>query len=360
MGWKSSGTPHQIKVDNQLVTSAKKIAQLMNEFFISKVQRIRAGMSDAVLEMGKIMKIMENKTCKLSLNHVTVPKVKKLLKSLSNSRSTGVDELDNFSVKLAADLIAQPVHHIVSLSIMQNKFPNNWKFSKVLPLHKKHDQLERKNYRPVAILSPLSKVLEKIIYEQVYEYFTNNKLFHPSLHGYRKHRSTQTALLQLYDRWVRAASEQQLSGVVLLDLSAAFDLVDPVLLLRKLKAYGMDEDMLIWVETYLTGRHQAVWIDHAMSDFMPCEVGVPQGSNLGPLLFLIYFNDLPHFLSCEVEAYADDTTMTVAAETTEEIGVKMTENCRIVSDWMMGNKLKLNADTPYDSWYQQKTPETKF
>ena len=287
---------------------------------------------------------MLNKNCKMKLNHVSVVKIKKILKSLSNSRSTGIDELDNFSVKLAADLIAQPVHHIVTLSIMQRKFPHSWKYSKVLPLHKKHDQLERKNYRPVAILSPLSKVLEKIVYEQIYNYFTQNQLFHPNLHGYRKNRSTQTALLQMYDRWVRAASDGQLSGVVLLDLSAAFDLVDSGLLLRKLKTYGFDDDVLSWVESYLTDRYQAVWIDHALSDFLACKVGVPQGSNLGPLFFLIFYNDLPHSLDCDIDAYADDSTMTVTANSVEEIGTKLTQNCELVSNWMLSNKLKLNAD----------------
>ena len=255
-----------------------------------------------------------------------------------------MDELDNFSVKVAADYIAKPLHHIVTLSIMQQKFPSSWKSSKVLPLHKKEDKLERKNYRPVAILSPLSKVLEKIVYEHLYDYFTVNKLFHQNLHGYRKNRSTQTALLQMYDRWVRAASDGQVSGVVLLDLSAAFDLVDPALLLQKLRAYGVEDDMICWMESYLTGRQQAVWIDHALSEFLQCEVGVPQGSNLGPLLFLIFYNDLPHFLNCDIDAYADDSTMTVTCKTTAEIGEKMTENCELVSEWMMGNKLKLNAD----------------
>ena len=92
---------------------------------------------------------------------------------------------------------------------------------------------------PVAILSPLSKVLEKIIYEHIYDYFDRNKLFHPSLHGYRKGRSTMTALLSMYDKWVLAATKGQVSGVVLVDLSAAFDLVSPSLLIQKLKVYGL-------------------------------------------------------------------------------------------------------------------------
>ena len=121
------------------------------------------------------------------------------------------------------------------LNLNQNKFPEAWKLSKVLPLFKKGDALDLKNYRPVSILSPLSKVLEKVVYEQMYSYFSRNHLFHPNLHGYRSNRSTQTALLQMYDRWVRAAHDSKLSGVVLLDLSAAFDLVDPTLLLKKLE-----------------------------------------------------------------------------------------------------------------------------
>ena len=283
MGWKTQGTPNQLKVENQLVTSAKKIAQLMNEYFLNKVQLIRDGMRAVTFSLDKVHDIMLDKNCEMKLNHVSVIKVKKVLQSLSNSRSTGIDELDNFSVKLAAETISEPLHHIVTLSVMQNKFPSGWKYSKVLPLHKKLDPLERKNYRPVAILSPLSKVLEKIIYEQIYSYFSSNQLFHPNLHGYRKNLSTQTALLQMYDKWVRAAAAGQLSGVVLLDLSAAFDLVDPDLLLQKLRAYGFDEDSLQWVHSYLTDRQPAVWIDHALSDFLPCEFRVPQGSNLGPL-----------------------------------------------------------------------------
>ena len=344
MGWTSQGPPQQIQVDNVLLTSARKMSQCMNEYFVGKVNKIRAGMIDAPFPISNLKDFMSGRNCKMQLRHVTLNKVKKILKSLSNSRSTGVDELDNFSLKIAADFVSQPIHHIICLSIIQNKFPDNWKFSKVIPLHKKGEKTDRKNYRPVAILSPVSKVVEKIVYEQIYDFFTRNKLFHPNLHGYRRNRSTQTALLQAYDRWIRAAIEGKLSGVVMLDLSAAFDLVDANLLLRKLKIYGFESDICAWLKSYLVNRYQAVWIDHVLSDFLQCEAGVPQGSNLGPLLFLIFFNDLPLSLNCAFDGYADDSTISVSGTTVEEISTNLTENCTTVSNWMKGNKLKLNAD----------------
>ena len=186
--------------------------------------------------------------------------------------------------------------------------------------------------------------LVRLMFEQLYNYFTNNKIFHPSLHGYRHHRSTQTALLQLYDKWVRAAHRGQVSGVVLLDLSAAFDLVDHQLLVRKLQIYGLDSGFCDWVSSYLTGRHQAVWLNHCFSSFLPCNVGVPQGSNLGPLFFLIFYNDLPFNLDCEIEAYADDSTMSFSEKNTKTISETLTRNCAKVSTWMRQNRFKLNAE----------------
>ena len=226
---------------------------------------------------------------------------------------------------------------------MQCKFPTSWKFSKIVPLHKKDSILESQNYRPVAILSPLGKILEKIVFEQVYNYFSSNKIFHPNLHGYRHGRSTQTALIQMYDRWVRAAHNGQVTGVVLLDLSAAFDLVDHNLLLEKLKIYGVDTEFCEWISSYLKGRHQAVWLDHCFSPFLPCDIGVPQGSNLGPLFFLIFYNDLPFTLGCDIDAYADDSTMSFSGNNADQIGNILTSNCTRVSTWMKENKFKLNA-----------------
>ena len=147
-------------------------------------------------------KLMLGKKVAMSLQYVSVKKVRHLVTSLKNKKSTSVDQLDNFAVKIAADYLAKPLHHVITLSIMQEKFPTCWKYTKVIPLHKKNSPIKKENYRPVAILSPFSKVLEKVIYGQIYEYFHKNRLFSSSLHGYRNNRSTLMALLTMYEKWV--------------------------------------------------------------------------------------------------------------------------------------------------------------
>ena len=168
------GPPSQLEISGRLISKAKDIAEAMNDFFLEKVNLIRSSIPNIPICLLKCKEIMNGKRCKLSLNHVTVLKVNRFLKGLKNSKSCSFDGLDNFSVRLAADIIDKPLHHVISLSIMQKTFPTLWKSSKIIPLHKKNSRLEAKNYRPVSILSPLSKVAEKIVYEQLYKYFSNN------------------------------------------------------------------------------------------------------------------------------------------------------------------------------------------
>ena len=151
-----------------------------------------------------------------------------------------------------------------------------------------------------------------------------------------------TTLLQMYDRCVKGAGKGKYSGLVLLDLSAAFDLVNSDILLEKLKIYGLDDEFLLWMRDYLTDRKQAVWIDHTLSSWLPVNIGVPQGSILGPLLFVIFTNDLPYSLSCDLDMYADDSTLT-SCGTMQEVNLSLNINCDKVSSWMTENEQCLNA-----------------
>ena len=189
-------------------------------------------------------------------------------KTDKKSKSCGLDCIDSYILNLAKEELIPAITHIVNLSIMERKFPSQWKFAKVIPLHKKDEVIDAKNYRPVALLPIVSKILERLMYKQMIEYLEANSLIHPSHHGFRSKHNTSTALLQMYHSWLEALENNEISAVLMLDMSAAFDLVDHGILIDKLRLYGFEECSISWVKSYLSRRYQAVCIDGALSDFM--------------------------------------------------------------------------------------------
>ena len=226
--------------------------------------------------------------------------VEKILSSLSNSTSFGLDMIDTFIIKLAKEDILPAITHIINLSISTKVFPTLWKKSKIIPLHKKEDTLNPKNYRPVAIIPILSKILERVIFNQMVAYITENSLVHPNHHAYRAGQNTTTALLQMYDVWLDSLEKGEMAGVCFLDMSAAFDIVDHPLLMKKLSLYGFESDMLEWVSSYLSERSQCVSIDGCVSKLQHVPHGVPQGSILGP-----------SYISCSQMSFQKSSTMSV-------------------------------------------------
>ena len=160
---------------------------------------------------------------------------------MKSSSSCGVDSIDSRIIKLAKHQLVPVITHILNLSIKNQKFPDSWKQSKVIPLHKKEEVTNPKNYRPVSLLPILSKVLERVIFEQMINYLENNKLLHHSHHGFRASHSTLTALVEMYDQWTEALEKDEATAVVMLDLSAAFDVVDHSILIQKLEILGFEE-----------------------------------------------------------------------------------------------------------------------
>ena len=294
LNYKSSGSPSQLFHNGSFVEKPQEVAEAQNEYFLDKIRKIRNEMPPPVTDPLSVLRsILNGRTCSFSFRPVYPDEVEKVINSLSNSNTFGLDEIDTYIIKLIKSEILPALTHIVNLSLSSNEFPSAWKKSKIIPLHKKGDTLNPKNYRPVAIIPIFSKILERMVFNQMVEYISTNQLIHPNHHAYRSGHNTTTALIQLYDGWVESVQEGKLAGVCFLDMSAAFDIVDHQLLLKKLELYGFNQDMLGWTSSYLADRHQAVSIDGCISRLKLVEHGVPQGSILGPLLYTLFTKELP-------------------------------------------------------------------
>jgi hypothetical protein len=193
---------------------------------------------------------------------------------------------------------------------MTGIFPNKLKIAKVIPLYKKGDDSIFDIYRPISILPSISKVFERTMFNQLHEYFYKNKLYYSSQYGFREKHSTELAALELVDRITNEMDNNAIPINIYLDLSKAFDTLDHNILLNKLKYYGINGTSLELCKNYLINRKQYVIIDNIKSDEAFISTGVPQGSILGPLLFIIYMNDIIFASDIfKFIIYADDTTL---------------------------------------------------
>ena len=368
LNWSSASSPTKLLINGDMLTSPQGMADAQNEYYINKVREIRRNMPRQKKDpLETVRKIMANKNPTFSLSAISPDEVDKIIKNLKNSKSCGVDNLDTYILKLTRQHIVPSICHILNLSIQSRKFPTKWKVAKVVPLYKgKGSKFDTKNYRPVAILPILSKVLERAMFKQVLSHMDDNKLFNPSHHAYRSFHSTTTAMIQMYDTWLEAAEHGDLAGVCMLDMSAAFDVVDTDLLLEKMKLYGFDRDAVQWMWSYLTYRSQGVYIEGSMSRLLPLEAGVPQGSILGPIFYTIFTNELPqvvHEADCPTRdvagasifsiqcqecgglcCYADDSTYTVTGKDPEQLTATLSRKYGVMADFLTDNKLKVNDD----------------
>ena len=233
---------------------------------------------------------------------------------------------------------------IFNTSIETSTFSVSWKIARVTPIYKEDEKSEKQNYRPISVLPVLSGMFEKLIYDQLYQYLKRGGFLTSEQSGFRPLHSSTNCLLKCTDNWYSGMDEGLLTGLISIDLKKAFDTVDYEILCQKLEHYGVVGKELSRFKFYHSNRKQHCRINGVYSNINNINVGVPQGSCLGPLLFLVYINYLPcNVKNSKVSMYADDTSIYHSSKNIMQLNMALNEELRRLDRCLQGNKLSLNV-----------------
>ncbi len=316
------------------VTSFHKKPELFNNFFLSHSN----------VDSSNVQLPDDNGSPDFVLDSVVVSEneVYDLLQSLDVNKSTGHDGISARMLKGAGMAIVTPLTKLLNMCLSQKRVPDEWKKANVLPLHKKGDKDKCTNYRPVSILPITSKILERVVFKHVFNFFLDHNLLTSHQSGFRPNDSTVNQLAYLYHTFCNALDKKKDVRIVFCDISKAFDRVWHPGIIYKLKRLGIEGNLLEFFKDYLANRQQRVVIKGQYSSWDHLKAGVPQGSVLGPLLFLVYINDLVNVITCDVKLFADDTVLYTVTDNQQQSADELNSNLERVNDWANQWLVKFN------------------
>ena len=333
--------------DGTPIKGELEIAESFNEFFIKKVEELKKGIDPTKIEdpLKRLKEKLKNNDLSLEFKTVTQKQLSVHLKKLNKKKSSGLDGLSQENLILGAENLIAPMTAIVNSSILEGVFPPQWKEAAVTPVLKKGSPQVLGNYRPVSCLPAASKLLEIVVCDQLSNYLESNGLLPGNQHGFRPRRSTMTAWQEVQLDWATKGEDGLVTGVLLWDLSAAFDTLDCEGACEKLKIYGLKERSIQWIRSFLTQRSQRVKIGNAISSSRSVSTGVPQGGVLSPLVFVLFVADLEEWLEhSSAPTYADDTTTGTHGWSVQETLKLMEIDAENVLRFMASNGLVANSN----------------
>lgn len=331
----------QLNVNEQSVTAPAEIAHEFNRYFATIGPKLASDIPSS--DGNSYLNYLTSTDKEFQFRPTSTNEVFSLLNKLKKSKAVGLDKISSRLIRECADLICKPLCYIFNQSLNVGVFPDDWKCARVTPLFKQGERDDLNNYRPISVIPVIAKVFERIVYNQLYAYLTKHNVICKCQSGFRSIHSTVTALLGATDTWAYNIDRGKINAVVFLDLKKAFDTVNHEILLSKLNNYGIHGISYNWFKSYLDNRTQKCSINGSLSKTCSLSCGVPQGTILGPLLFLLYINDLPNCLTnCVPWMYADDTHLTYAGDNTGDIESSLNHDLENVKKWLIANKLTLN------------------
>ena len=323
----------------------REISNCLNSHFSSIGKNMAKEIDDLNLpDLKDPLEYISHKLSSLvTLSETDIPEIVKLISDL-NKKKGNFDQISNKVIKSSCSVIAPFLVNLFNLCLKTGIFPECFKTAKVKPLFKGGDRQDPISYRPISLLPSLGKILEKVISIRLLHYFNDFDLFSQYQFGFREGFTTEFAILDIYEKILNNLDNGQTTCSIFLDLAKAFDSVSHEILLRKLEKYGIQGKVLELFTSYLAERKQFVEIDNVQSLIKIIEFGVPQGSILGPILFLIYINDLPEATTFFIKLYADDTYLCAKNDDLYLLENEVNVELDKVNKWLASNKLTLNID----------------
>ena len=349
----------KIRSDGDLFENKEDIANLFNDYFTNVAESIAKEINPTTSPPDNFLP----KNIDFNLNQIGPIKLIDIVTKLENKFSTDKDNISNDLLKKVIVNIAVPLSHIFNLSLESGYVPDQLKVAKVVPIFKvKHptadEHLSMNSYRPISLLPIYSKVLEKLVADQLNVFLKENNLLYEHQYGYQNSKSTYHPMIHLLNKVSEAANKGEFTIGVFCDLQKAFDTCSHTILLKKLEKLGVRNKELSWFKSYLDNRKQFVCIQGTYSVCLPITKGVPQGSILGPILFLIYINDLKDTTNLFSLLFADDTSFLISGKDINIVVDTLNVELHKVCTWFRANELSLHPKkTKFMIFTQQ---ETKF
>ena len=347
----------EIKIGNKKITNDKEIANSLNNFFCGIGQELASKHNNDYDQYKKYLGPTTQES--IELTPTTETEVFDLI-GILKKKASGSDQINPRLLVHCRRVLSPILAHLYNLSFQKTEYPDLLKIAKVIPIFKKSQEEERQdpgNYRPISLLSSLNKLLEKIIYKRLIDFIEKNKILYRYQFGFRRRHSTTLALMDVVDNIRKNLNAGKKVAGVYIDFSKAFDCVNHNILLDKLEHYGIRGNMKQLIESYLTGRKQFTVANGVESETKEVKCGVPQGSVLGPLLFLLYTNDLQNCTDEILKLFADDTNGFIYEDDYKALKSKINLLLTNLFKWSSANKLTINVSkTCYTIFHNPKSP----